>query len=110
MIDEVGSFRIDVQIGNPARPGERRDARNVLIATGAELSCFPGDILDALGIARGKMLRVRQADGSVLERWTGSGIVFSSGSCREATRGRRTNAARLRSSDSGISAGRLLRR
>lgn len=28
-----------------------------------------------MGIVRGKQLRFRQADGSVLIRWTGSGIV-----------------------------------
>ena len=77
MIDDMGSFRIDVEVGNPARPGSRRELRNVLIDTGAELSCFPADILEAIGIVRGKKLRFRQADGSVLERWTGSGIVYA---------------------------------
>lgn len=77
MIDDMGSFRIDVEVGNPARPGSRRAVRSVLIDTGAELSCFPADILDDVGIVRGKKLRFRQADGSVLERWTGSGIVYA---------------------------------
>ena len=77
MIDEMGSFRIDVAIGSAARPDVRREIRNVLVDTGAELSCFPGDVLESLGIARGKKLRFRQADGSVLERWTGSGIVYA---------------------------------
>lgn len=76
-MDDMGSFRIDVSIGNPARPGERREIRNVLVDTGAELSCFPGQVLEELGIVRGKKLRFRQADGSVLERWTGSGIVYA---------------------------------
>jgi predicted aspartyl protease len=73
----MGSFRIDVEIGNPAHPGARSEVRNVLVDTGAELSCFPADLLEALGIVRGKKLRLRQADGSVLERWTGSGIVYA---------------------------------
>lgn len=77
MMDDMGSFRIDVAVGNPARPDVRREIRNVLVDTGAELSCFPGEVLEALGIARGKTLRFRQADGSVLERWTGSGIVYA---------------------------------
>jgi predicted aspartyl protease len=76
IMDDMGSFRIDVEIGNPARPEVRSEVRNVLIDTGAELSCFPADVLDALGIVRGKKLRLRQADGTVLERWTGSGIVY----------------------------------
>ena len=77
MIDEMGSFRIDVEIGNPSGIGARHIIRNVLVDTGAELSCFPADILDAVGIVRGKQLRFRQADGSVLVRWTGSGIVYA---------------------------------
>jgi predicted aspartyl protease len=77
MIDDVGSFRIDIEVGNPTGSGARRQVRNVLIDTGAELSCIPGDVLDAVGIVRGKQLRFRQADGSVLVRWTGSGIVYA---------------------------------
>ena len=77
MMGDMGSFRIDVALGNPARPDVRREIRNVLVDTGAELSCFPDEVLEALGIARGKKLRFRQADGSVLERWTGSGIVYA---------------------------------
>ena len=77
MIDDMGSFRIDIEIGSAAHPGTRREIRNVLVDTGAELSCFPAHVLDAVGIVRGKKLRFRQADGSVLERWTGSGIVYA---------------------------------
>ena len=79
MIDDMGSFRIDVEVENPARPGTRREIRNVLIDTGAELSCFPAHVLEALGIARTKALRLREADGSILERWSGSGIVHAAG-------------------------------
>jgi predicted aspartyl protease len=77
MIDDMGSFRIDLEVGGPTRTGARREIRNVLVDTGAELSCFPGDVLDAVGIVRGKQLRFRQADGGVLVRWTGSGIVYA---------------------------------
>jgi len=77
MIDDMGSFRIDVEIGSPSGAGARITLRNVLVDTGAELSCFPADVLDAVGIVRGKQLRFRQADGSVLLRWTGSGIVYA---------------------------------
>jgi len=77
MIGGMGSFRIDVEIGNPSGIGARQTIRNVLVDTGAELSCFPADVLDAVGIVRGKQVRFRQADGSVLIRWTGSGIVYA---------------------------------
>ena len=77
MIDDMGSFRIDVEVANPAGSGPRRVVRNVLVDTGAELSCLPADVLDAVGIVRDKQLRFRQADGSVLVRWTGSGRVYA---------------------------------
>jgi predicted aspartyl protease len=79
MVDDMGSFRIDVEIENPGRLGIRREVRNVLVDTGAELSCIPADVLESLGIPRRKLLRFRQADGSVLERWTGSGVVYAAG-------------------------------
>ena len=79
MTDEMGQFRIDVEIENPALPGARREVRNLLIDTGAELSCVPASVLEALGIARSKQRRFRQADGSVLERWTGFAIIHAAG-------------------------------
>ena len=77
MIDGRGSFRIDIEGGNPTGTGTRREVRSVLVDTGAELSCIPGNVLDAVGIVRGKQLRFRQADGSVLVRWPGAGIVYA---------------------------------
>lgn len=77
MPNDIGSFRIDVEIENPARPGTRIAVHNVLVDTGAELSCMPASVLDALGIARRRLLRFRQADGSVFERWTGSALVYA---------------------------------
>lgn len=38
MSDQMGSFRVDVEIENPANPGDRRVIRSVLVDTGAELS------------------------------------------------------------------------
>ena len=75
----MGSFRIDVELENPAKPGQRRIVRSVLVDTGAELSCFPGDVVASLGIARRQLRHFRQADGSVLERWTGSALVYAVG-------------------------------
>ena len=50
MHDEMGSFRVDIEIENPARPGERRIARSALVDTGAELSWIPSTILESLAI------------------------------------------------------------
>src|SRR2546428_7173698 len=73
----MGSFRVDVEIENPARPGERRLLRSVLVDTGAELSWVPAPVLESLGVERNNKWRFRQANGTVLERWTGgvSGYV-----------------------------------
>ena len=79
MSDEMGPFRIDIEIENPARLGPRHAIQSVLVDTGAELTWVPTSILDGLGIQRRKPLRFRQADGTVLERWTGIAIVYAAG-------------------------------
>ena len=71
MPDEMGLLRTDVELENPVHAGERRRLRQVLVDTGAELSWAPANILESLGIARVKLVRFHQADGSVLERWVG---------------------------------------
>jgi predicted aspartyl protease len=71
-MDDMGTFRTDVEIENPAKPGARRTIANALVDTGAELSCFPRTVLEALGVERLKLWHFRQADGTVLARWTGA--------------------------------------
>jgi predicted aspartyl protease len=75
----MGSFRIDVQIENPALPGERRDVSAALVDTGSELSWFPAPLLESLRIERRKLSRFRQATGQVVERWTGPAFVYVAG-------------------------------
>ena len=79
MTDDMGTFRTTVELENPAMTGPRHQVTAVLVDTGAELSCFPTPVLEALGIARQKCLRFRQADGSVFERWTGDAILYAAG-------------------------------
>ena len=79
MFDEMGTFRVDIEIENPARPGGRRIVRSVLVDTGAELTWLPADILDALGIERRRVWRFRQVDGTVVERWTGPAFLYVGG-------------------------------
>jgi predicted aspartyl protease len=79
VIDDMGSFRINVEVENPARPGERRTFQSVLIDTGAELSVFPATALESLHIQRLKELHFRQADGSVFARWVGSALIYAAG-------------------------------
>jgi predicted aspartyl protease len=78
-MDDMGSFRINIEIENPAAPGPRAMLRDVLVDTGAELSWFPSDILESLGIKRRKVSQFRQADGTVVSRWTGSAWIYAAG-------------------------------
>jgi len=79
MTDEMGTFRVDVEVENPVRPGERRALQSVLVDTGAELSWFPAAVLASLGIERRKVWQFRQADGTVLQRSTGWASVYLAG-------------------------------
>jgi len=79
MPDDIGSFRVDVEIENPARPGERRTLRSVLVDTGAELSWVPAEVLESLGIERYNTWHFRQADGTILERRTGAAFIHVAG-------------------------------
>ena len=75
----MGSFRISIEIENPVRPGPREVLESVLVDTGAELSWIPSRILESLGIARRKAVRFRQADGTILTRWTGLAFIYAAG-------------------------------
>ena len=78
-MSEMGTFRIDVEIENPARAGERRIIGGLLVDTGSELSWIPARDLDALGIRRSRLMRFRQATGQIVERWVGIAIVHVGG-------------------------------
>lgn len=79
MADDMGSFRINVEIENPAAPGRRELLRDVLVDTGAELSWFPAGVLESLGIQRRKVRHFRRANGTVLSRWTGPAFIYAAG-------------------------------
>ena len=79
MSAEMGTFRVDVEIENPGRPGQRRIVRSALVDTGAELSWIPSTILESLGIRPFKTWRFRQADGTILERPVGLAFLHVAG-------------------------------
>jgi len=89
MPDDMGTFRVDVEIENPARPGERRALRSVLVDTGAESSWVPAEILESFGVGRNNKWRFRQADRTILQRWTGgvSGYVAGKRAAHQAVLG-----------------------
>jgi predicted aspartyl protease len=78
-MEEMGLFRTSVEIANPATRDDRRSISNVLVDTGAELSRFPRALLEDMGIAPVKLWHFRQADGSVLARWTGGAWLHVAG-------------------------------
>jgi clan AA aspartic protease len=79
MSEDMGTFRVSIEIENPARPGPLVEVLDVLVDTGAELSWVPGAVLQSLGVERRKVGRFRQADGTVLERVTGYAIIRAAG-------------------------------
>lgn len=79
MVSDMGTFRIDVEIANPARPETRHVVRGALVDTGAELSWIPAETLASLGIERYARSRFRQANGRILERWTGAAFLYVEG-------------------------------
>ncbi len=79
MPNDMGTFRVDIELENPARPGHQRTLRSVLVDTGAELSWVPAEVLESLGVERNNQWRFRQANGTVLERWTGTVSVYVAG-------------------------------
>src|SRR5258706_3094213 len=85
--NEMGTFRVDIEIENPARPGQKRTLRSVLVDTGAELGWVPTEVLESLGVERNNRWRFRQANGTVLERWTGIVGITGAGQRKGGYRG-----------------------
>ena len=75
---DMGTFRVDLEIESPIT-GARRHIHSALVDTGAELSWIPAEALESLAIERRKIWHFRQADGTVLDRWTGFVIVHVAG-------------------------------
>lgn len=79
MPNKMGTFRVDIELENPARPGEKRALRSVLVDTGALLSWVPAEVLESMGVERGNEWRFRPANGTVLERQTGIVLMHVAG-------------------------------
>lgn len=79
MIDDMGCFRTEVEIESAEKPGTRRLMRDVLVDTGAELSWFPLEVLESIGVARAKIKYFRQASGTVIPRWVGYVKLYVAG-------------------------------
>ena len=47
MSDTMGTFRIEIEIENPAQPGERAGVSGLLVDTGSELTWVTSSLVDA---------------------------------------------------------------
>jgi predicted aspartyl protease len=75
----AGTFFIDIAVEHPARRGDLRPIKTVMVDSGSELTWVPAEILDQLGIPREHVERFILADGRVVERATGIAIVHAAG-------------------------------
>jgi hypothetical protein len=75
MSEAMGTFRVDVEIENPARPGKRRALRSVPVGTHTMLSWLPAEVLESLGVERHNRWVFERKDGTILERWTGIALL-----------------------------------
>jgi len=79
MCADICTFRVDIEIENPALSGAKQPLRSVLVDTGAELSWVPAPLLESIGVARNGQWQFRQADGTILSRWTGTVVIHLEG-------------------------------
>ena len=76
---DMGTFRIDIELENPARRGVRRTVAHLLVDSGSELTWVPAADLESLGVAREREKLFRQASGVVVTRWVGSAFIHAAG-------------------------------
>jgi predicted aspartyl protease len=77
--EEMETFRVDIEIENPARPGATRTLKSVLVDTDASLSWVPAVALESIGIGRYDKRSFRRANGTVIERWVGAASIYVDG-------------------------------
>ena len=73
----MGTFRTDVELEHAGRFGPRMIVRGALVDTGAALSWFPGSVLSKLRVRPLKEWHFRQANGTLLTRWSAEVRVFA---------------------------------
>ncbi len=61
MSEDMGTFRVEVEVESQLNPGRREKLASALVDTGAELSWFPAPVLERLGVQRKKLWHFRQA-------------------------------------------------
>lgn len=79
MIEDMGTFRTDVEIAALGAATRRTVLRDVLVDTGSGYNWVPSDILHELGVTSERVDRFETADGRILEREIGFALFFAAG-------------------------------
>ena len=74
----MGEVRVEIVVANPVT-GARSEAIVALADTGATLTMIPGELLERVGITRGRTISLVLADGRRVERHTGDAVVAIDG-------------------------------
>ena len=79
MIDEMGIFRMTIEIAPLASPDDRIALPDVTVDTGSEYNWMPAEVLAAVGIVPVRIDRFESADGRILERPVGFALIYAGG-------------------------------
>jgi len=79
MVDEMGIFRTVIAIAPLTHPDNRREIRDVMVDTGSEYNWVSRTVLEEIGIEPQRIERFETADGRVLTRDIGFGMLYAGG-------------------------------
>ena len=77
MIDDMGIFRTEIGLENPAHRGAVVKLHGVMVDTGSEYTWVPASVLEQLGIPAERDARFETADGRAITRRIGYAIVHA---------------------------------
>jgi predicted aspartyl protease len=79
MVDDMGIFRTRMGVAALSSPENVFQFDDVMVDTGSEYNWIPRDVLLELGIAPVRIDRFETADGRILEREVGFGLLYAGG-------------------------------
>ena len=78
-MSDMGTFRTTGGVESPLQRGRIVELHDVMVDTGAEATWIPRAILESLGVAPERSELYQMADGRILQRDVGYGIVHAGG-------------------------------
>ena len=79
MMDRMGILRTRILVSGMRDKAERRELADVLVDTGSEYSWIPAEVLGEIGITPVRSDRFLTADGRIVERPVGFGVISAAG-------------------------------